>query len=137
MRLDPDKVEAIRKCSPPENVQELKRVIGKVNYLGKYVSNLATVGQPLYELLKTKTVWTCDHAQQAAFQHLKELLISLHQCCHSTTSTKAPQSQQAQAAMGLVVCYCSSMERIENWWRTTPDDSLRPKPGQHYRSKPS
>ncbi|KAJ8410590.1 hypothetical protein AAFF_G00194940 [Aldrovandia affinis] len=44
VRPDPAKVSAINKLSPPENVQELKRVLSMVNYLGKYVPNLVTVG---------------------------------------------------------------------------------------------
>lgn len=51
VRPDPAKVSAIHKLKPPENIQELKRALSMVNYLGKYVPNLATVGQPLYELL--------------------------------------------------------------------------------------
>lgn len=31
---DPDMVEAIRQVSPPADVQELKRILGMVNYLG-------------------------------------------------------------------------------------------------------
>lgn len=47
-----------------------------VNYLGKYFPNLSTVGQPLHELLRSKTEWTWDHAHQAVFQRLKELLTT-------------------------------------------------------------
>ena len=54
VRPDPDKVEAIQQLSPPTDVHELKRVLGMVNYLAKYVANLATVGEPLYELLRQK-----------------------------------------------------------------------------------
>lgn len=43
-------------------------------YLGKYIPNLSTVGQPLYELLRNKTAWTWDHAQQEAFQRIKDIL---------------------------------------------------------------
>ncbi|KAL6483813.1 hypothetical protein MHYP_G00086850 [Metynnis hypsauchen] len=71
---DPAKVLAINNFLPPENVQELKRVLGLVNYLGKYILNLATVGQPLYELLKSNSVWTWGPAQMSAFQHIKEQL---------------------------------------------------------------
>lgn len=79
VRPHPAKMSAINKLNPPENVQELKRVLnGMVNYLGKYVPNLATVGQPLYELLKSKPAWTWGPVQQAAFKQIKELLtISL------------------------------------------------------------
>lgn len=51
MNLDPDKVEAILQLLPPANVQEVTP--GKlVNYLGKYIPNISTVGQPLYKVLK-------------------------------------------------------------------------------------
>jgi len=76
VRPDPAKVLAIRELAAPENVHELKRVLGMVNYLGKYVPNLSTVGQPLYELLRSKTVWTWGPAQQTAFEKLKELLMT-------------------------------------------------------------
>lgn len=76
IRPDPDKVEAIQQLPPPSNVQELKRILGMVNYLGRYIPNLSTVGQPLYELLKDKNIWTWGHTQQAAFEHIKELLTT-------------------------------------------------------------
>lgn len=47
VRPDPEKVEAIRQLLPPGNVQELKRVLGMVNYLGTYIPALAIVGQSL------------------------------------------------------------------------------------------
>lgn len=51
VRLDPEELEAIRQLSPPDNVQELKRVLGMVKYLRNYILKLYTVRQPLHELL--------------------------------------------------------------------------------------
>ena len=75
-RPDPAKVSAINDLTPPTNVHELKRVLGTVDYLGKYIPNLAAVGQPMYELLKSKSVWTWGPVQQSAFQCIKELLTT-------------------------------------------------------------
>lgn len=61
---DPVKVSAINKLSPLQNVQELRRALGMINYLGRYIPDLATVGQPLYELLKSKSAWMWSPAQQ-------------------------------------------------------------------------
>lgn len=69
-------MQGIRELAAPENTHELKRVLGMVNYLGKYVPNLSTVGQPLYELLQSKTAWTWGPAQHTAFEKLKELLMT-------------------------------------------------------------
>uniref|UniRef100_A0AAR2LI10 ribonuclease H n=1 Tax=Pygocentrus nattereri TaxID=42514 RepID=A0AAR2LI10_PYGNA len=76
VRPDPEKVEAIKQLPSPQNVQELKRLLGMVNYLGKYIPDLATVGQPLYELLRTKNVWTWGHSQQSAFENVKRRLTT-------------------------------------------------------------
>lgn len=74
VRPDPEKVRAIRELSPPHNVQELKRVLGMFNYLGKYIPNLSTEGRPLYELLRSTAIWTWAYPQEAAFQRIKDIL---------------------------------------------------------------
>ncbi|XDV16248.1 hypothetical protein PO909_016045 [Leuciscus waleckii] len=74
VRPDPGKVKAIRELLPPQNVQDLKRILGMFNYLGRYIPNLSTVCQSLYYLLKSKSVWTWDHYQQEAFQRIKDIL---------------------------------------------------------------
>ncbi|XP_034023466.1 uncharacterized protein K02A2.6-like [Thalassophryne amazonica] len=76
IRPDPDKVEAIQQLPPPTNVPELKRILGMVNYLGRYIPKLSTVAQPLYELLKGKNAWTWGLVQQTAFEHTKQLLTT-------------------------------------------------------------
>ncbi|XP_042071854.1 uncharacterized protein K02A2.6-like [Haplochromis burtoni] len=60
VRPDPEKVNAILQLPSPENVQELKRILGMVNYLGRYIPALAT-SMP---------------ATQAAFENIKRALTS-------------------------------------------------------------
>lgn len=72
IRPDPEKVAAIQQMPPPGNVTELKRILGMVTFLGRYIPNLSTVGQPLHELLKSKNDWTWGHAQQTAFENIKK-----------------------------------------------------------------
>ena len=50
---DPEKVKAISELQTPMNVPELRRVIGVINYLGRFVPNLATIMQPMTDLLKS------------------------------------------------------------------------------------
>lgn len=73
VRPDPVNVSAINEINPPENVQELNRTFGMINHQGKY-DHKATVGQPLYELLISKSEWIWGPAQQKAFIQIKELL---------------------------------------------------------------
>lgn len=64
---DPDKVAGIENFPQPQNATELKRFLGMVNYLAKYVPELSTVGQPLYALLKKDLEWVWEPAQSTAF----------------------------------------------------------------------
>ena len=68
---DPEKVKAITELQAKTNVPELRRLIGMINYLGRFIPNLATVMHPMTELLKSDTAWTWGPPQQTAFTKVK------------------------------------------------------------------
>ncbi|KAG1953647.1 hypothetical protein F2P79_009188 [Pimephales promelas] len=74
VRPDEKKVEAILNIQPPQNVTEVKRILGMVHYLGRYLPGLAEITCPLNDLLKADTVWTWSHAQEQALTRIKELM---------------------------------------------------------------
>ena len=47
IKIDPSKTEAITKMLLPRSVNELQRFLGMVNYLGKFIPNLAEHTTPL------------------------------------------------------------------------------------------
>ena len=47
---DPNKVRAIRDMPTPTNVKSLKRFLGMVTYLAKFLPNLYRVSKPLRRL---------------------------------------------------------------------------------------
>ena len=53
-----EKVEAIVKLPAPSNVTELRRCLGMINYLGRYIGNLASMAKPLNDLLRNDSAWT-------------------------------------------------------------------------------
>ena len=65
-----DKITAIKNAPEPENVQQLRSFLGLLNYYRKFLPNLATLIQPLNDLLQKdkKWIWSdkCAHAVQAA-----------------------------------------------------------------------
>ena len=73
---DPAKVKAITDLVPPENVSELRRVLGMMNWLCSYVPHMATVAEPLNKLLKKDVEWVWGPDQQSAFDQMKEILTS-------------------------------------------------------------
>jgi hypothetical protein len=74
--VDPEKTSAIAKFPQPSNITELQRFMGIVNHLGKFIPHLATINEPLRQLLHKENVWRWGESQKTAFQKIKELLQS-------------------------------------------------------------
>ena len=67
IKVDPAMVEAITNLTRPTNIQELRRLLGMVNHIGKFAPNLADTTKPLRDLLKKENSWTRDTQQETAF----------------------------------------------------------------------
>jgi len=50
-----EKVKAIRKVPEPQNVSELRSVLGIINYYAKFLPNLSTKLAPLHGLLQKES----------------------------------------------------------------------------------
>lgn len=74
IRPDEAKVKAITNLEPPSNVSGLRRVLGMIHYLGRYLPNLSEVTKPLNDLLKNDAAWAWSAAQEEAFRKVKELI---------------------------------------------------------------
>jgi len=72
---DPSKVKAITDLPVP-TAENLRSVIGMLNYLGRYVPNFQSIMQPLYALLKNDVEFAWGHLQQTAFDRVKELITN-------------------------------------------------------------
>ena len=75
IQADPDKTAAIREMKSP--VAELRHFLGMANQLGKFSRNLATLTQPLCELLSKHVTWTWNTQQEQAFNRVKSELSIL------------------------------------------------------------
>ena len=68
VRADPAKTEAIMQMSAPQNVAEVRRFVGMVNQLSKFIPNCADLLHPLTALLSKKNVWSWGPSQEEALQ---------------------------------------------------------------------
>jgi transposase InsO family protein len=71
---DDKKVEAIRNMPDPTNVTELRRVLGMINFLGRYIPNMSANLRPVTELLEEGKEWNWGEPQRAALAKVKESL---------------------------------------------------------------
>ena len=74
LKPDPEKVRAVEAMQPPRNVKELRTFLGFIQYLGKFLPNLAAESAPLRQLLEKEVVWHWNKEQQQSFKTLKHMV---------------------------------------------------------------
>lgn len=73
---DEKNISAMRKWPRPSNIKEVRGFLGLAGYYRKFVHGFGLISKPLTMLLKKHTVFVWTEDTEAAFQHLKEALIS-------------------------------------------------------------
>ena len=73
---DPEKVDAVHALPAPTNVTELQEFLAMVTYLSPFIHGLSTLTTPLWELLKKDVDFTQNASYEAAFQSVKQAIIS-------------------------------------------------------------
>ena len=76
LMADEAKTSAVAKMDAPTNVTELRRFMGMINQLAKFLPSLAQLTSPLRPLLSSKNEWIWGPAQTQAFTTLKALVCS-------------------------------------------------------------
>ncbi|XP_070037110.1 uncharacterized protein [Nicotiana tomentosiformis] len=58
--LDPSKIKVIQELPPPKNKIEVMSLLGRLNYISMFISQLMTTCEPIFKLLKKNAVvkWT-------------------------------------------------------------------------------
>ena len=74
IRIDFARIEAFLNISPPRNIKELQYFLGKINFLGRFISNLAKIIRELNNMLKKDSFfkWTVEAKQ--SFESIKQAL---------------------------------------------------------------
>ena len=82
VKTDPDKINAIKNCSPPESFKELKSFLGLCGYYRRFIRNYSDIISPLESLCNkgnekgSHTSFQWEQVHQEAFAVLKAKLIS-------------------------------------------------------------
>ncbi len=75
IKPEDEKIKIIEKWRTPQNVKEVQKFIGFLNYYNKYINNFASLAKPLFNLMKknVKFEWKKEHDN--SFHELKQSLI--------------------------------------------------------------
>jgi len=74
VKISENKVKAILQMPSPTSVDEVRRLLGMINYLSKFIHNLSDVTAPIRVLLKKDIAFYWDKEQEASFQMCKKIL---------------------------------------------------------------
>jgi len=76
IKVDEEKVKAIRKWPSPKNVSEVRSFNGLAGFYQRFVKDFSTIAAPLREVIKKDIGFKWEDAQENAFQALKEKLTN-------------------------------------------------------------
>jgi len=76
IECDPDKVAAIATWPTPTNISEVRTFCGLASYYRTFVKDFAKLAKPLHELTRKNATFVWNQGCEAAFQALKERLMS-------------------------------------------------------------
>ena len=74
VKAHPDEVKALLEMKPPQDVSQLRSVLGFMNQVGKFIPHLSSVTKPMTDLLKSDSAWTWGPSQDKAYEEAKRLL---------------------------------------------------------------
>ena len=74
LKIDPNKAHTVQEMTPPTDMEGVQRLNGFVNYLSKFLPQLADVMEPLRRLTRKDTEWTWSEEQDKAFNEVKRLV---------------------------------------------------------------
>lgn len=74
IELDPSKIKAIQELPPPKNKTEVMSLLGRLNYISRFIAQLALTCEPIFKLLKKDDVVEWTDECQRAFDKIKRYL---------------------------------------------------------------
>ena len=76
LKPDPAKIQGVQEMPSPESKQDVKRLLGMVNYLQKFAPNLSAATAPMRELLREENQFLWDEEVQGqSFKRVKQLIV--------------------------------------------------------------
>ena len=76
VKIDPERIEAIKKIPLPKNVKALQSFNGHINFIRRFIPNLAEYMKTLQKLLKNDVKFEWTNEGREAFRCIKEAITS-------------------------------------------------------------
>ena len=97
LRPDPAKLKAILSMKKPGDIAAVRRMMGMVKYLSKFLGDLSQICEPIRRVTHKDESWFWTKEQDVALDKIKEAVTRLPQ----SLSTLDPASPQKEVEMLL------------------------------------
>ena len=77
IKPDPEKITAIHQMPKPTDVAGVRRMLGMVTYLAKFLPQLATMSEPLRQLTKQDVEWIWTYEHDKAMNSIKKAITQV------------------------------------------------------------
>ena len=94
LKIDPQKVKAVQEMPGPQSKEDVKCLLGFVQFLSLYLPSLSTVDAPLRELEKQDMLFHWDPLQQESFEKIEKLVSEAPVLQYYKTSNDPVQCQR-------------------------------------------
>ena len=71
-----EKLKAVKEFPQPTDINSLREFLGLTAYYKSFIPSLASIAQPLYQLLRKDVKWYWGSSHQQSFDSLKDILCS-------------------------------------------------------------
>ena len=76
VKADPEKVRAVVEMQTPDDAKSLRRLLGMVTYLSKFIPQLSEAAAPLRTSIREGVPWSWCDEQQEAFDKIKSAITT-------------------------------------------------------------
>jgi hypothetical protein len=113
IRVDPDKIAAIREWATPTSVKAVRAFIGFANFYRVFIPEFSNIAEPLLNLTKKEVPFRWDDTCDRAFEEIKELLITAPILAHfdPEKETLVEADSSGYATGGLLL----QKDKSNNW----------------------
>ena len=104
LKMDPEKLEAVKKMPKPEDVEGVRRFCGFVNYLAKFLPKLSDILEPIRQLTRDDVPWIWGETQDLAFKKVQQLVTEAPVLAfYDPTKELKIQCDASQSGLGAVL----------------------------------
>ena len=74
VKVDPERIDTIKKVAIPKNVKSVPSFNGQINFIRRFIPNLAELMKPMQKFLKKDAKFEWTNEGREAFKNLKEAI---------------------------------------------------------------